>query len=71
MHINNSMLLYLWRNTFDMKKIKTKKLLYKVHILECLSQNIDDKIDNPPMSYNQFSKRLNNVEKCGIINKKH
>ena len=34
------------------------RLLYKAYLLKCLSNNIDEKIDNPPVSYKVFKKQL-------------
>ena len=43
---------------------------YKMYLLDCLFQDIDAKIDNPPMDYQLFVKRLKNVENSDIIKKK-
>ena len=37
------------------------KILYKMYLLECLFQDFDEKIDNPPMDYQLFIKMLKNV----------
>ena len=53
--------------------IKLKKentlLLYKVYLLKCLSNNIDEKIDNPPVSYKVFKKELKKQKKDDILKK--
>lgn len=50
-------------------KDKNIRLLYKAYLLKCLSNNIDEKIDNPPVSYKVFKKQLKKEQKNGIINK--
>lgn len=53
--------------------IKLKKenirLLYKSYLLRCLTNNIDEKIDNPPISYKVFKKQLKKGQKNDIIKK--
>ena len=39
------------------KKMKNS-ISYKIYLLDCLMQDIDGKIDNPPMRYNIFIKKL-------------
>ena len=34
------------------------RLLYKAYLLKCLSNNIDEKIDNSPVAYKAFKKQL-------------
>jgi len=46
------------------------RLLYKSYLLKCLSNNIDEKIDNPPVSYKVFKKQLKKRLKNGMIKKK-
>ena len=41
------------------------RLLYKVYLLECLSNDWDEKIDNPPVSYNVFKMQLKKEQKRG------
>ena len=53
----------------QMKKEKMA-VLYKMYLLECLFQDFDEKIDNPPMDYQLFVKRLKNIENSDIIKKK-
>ena len=53
----------------EMKK-ENLRLLYKSYLLKCLSNNIDEKIDNPPVSYKVFKKQLKKRQKNGIIKKK-
>ena len=43
------------------------KKLYRLYLIECLFQDIDTKIDNPPESYFIFKKRLYNKRKSAII----
>ena len=43
------------------------RLLYKAYLLKCLSNNIDEKIDNPPVSYKVFKKQLKKGQKNDII----
>ena len=50
-------------------KEKNIRLLYKAYLLKCLSNNIDEKIDNPPVSYKIFKKQLKKAQKNGIISK--
>ena len=52
------------------KRLKEKYLAYQIYLLDCLFQDIDDKIENPPLKFNLFLKRLYNVEKNGIMKKK-
>jgi len=41
----------------ELKK-ENLRLLYKSYLLKCLSNNIDEKIDNPPVSYKVFKKAI-------------
>lgn len=52
-------------------QMKRKKLLiiYRGYLIRCLSYEIDNKIDNPPVSYKVFKKELKKMKKDGIINK--
>lgn len=34
-------------------------ILYKVYLLRCMCQDIDSKIDNKPMNYEEFCKQDN------------
>lgn len=52
----------------ELKK-KNIRLLYKAYLLKCLSNNIDEKIDNPPVSYKIFKKQLKKAQKNVIISK--
>ena len=45
------------------------RLLYKTYLLKCLSNNIDVKIDNPPISYKVFKKQLKKEQKNDLINR--
>ena len=54
-----------------MKKILNEKYMaYQIYLLDCLFQDIDDKIEYPPLKFNLFLKRLYNVKKSGIMEKK-
>lgn len=44
-------------------------ILYKAYLIKCLSNDIDEKIDNPPVSYKNFKKLLKKSRKDGIIKK--
>ena len=50
-------------------KEETIRLLYKADLLKSLSNNIDEKIDNPPVSYKVFKKQLKKEQKNDILNK--
>ena len=50
-------------------KEKNVITLYKAYLIRCLSNEIDKKIDNPPISYKVFKKELKKMQKDGIINK--
>ena len=50
-------------------KNKNIQLLYKVYLLKCLSNNIDEKIDNPPVSYKVFKNLLKKEQKNDMLNK--
>lgn len=46
------------------------KLLYKSYLLKCLLNDIDTKIDEPPVSYKVFKKQLKTYYRNGKINEK-
>lgn len=51
-----------------MKK-ENVRLQYNAYLLKCLSNSIDEKIDNPPVSYKVFKKQLKSDRKNGILKK--
>ncbi len=48
-----------------------KKIRYNIYLLERLMQDVDNKIDNPPVSYDYFSEGLKIHQEYGIISQKH
>ena len=49
----------------------SNEIKYKIYLLESLIQDIDSKIDNPPMYYSEFSEGLKICHEYGIISHKH